>query len=110
MQQAFLPGTTYSHVSGGDPANITDLTWEQLREFHRQHYHPSNSKLYTYGNYPLENHLAYLDDKVLSRFDHLQPPVAMTHVQPFSKSQRITASCPPDPSIDECLETQMTFY
>ena len=49
LQQHMFPGTTYSHVSGGDPPKITDLTYEQLRDFHRRHYHPSNAKFYTYG-------------------------------------------------------------
>ena len=42
-QQHLHPGTTYQHVSGGEPSAILDLTWEQLRAFHARHYHPSNS-------------------------------------------------------------------
>src|ERR1700761_9142911 len=34
--------------SGGDPQRMTDLTYEQLRNFHAQHYHPSNAKFFTY--------------------------------------------------------------
>ena len=36
---------------GGEPTNITDLTYEQLKDFHKTHYHPSNSWLITYGIY-----------------------------------------------------------
>ena len=43
MQRKLLPGHTYSHVSGGAPLKILDLTWEALKEFHAKHYHPSNS-------------------------------------------------------------------
>lgn len=50
--------------SGGDPQKITDLTWEQLRKFHRDHYHPSNAKLLTYGNMPLERHLQDIDARL----------------------------------------------
>ncbi|KAK9450257.1 peptidase M16C associated-domain-containing protein [Limtongia smithiae] len=56
------------HNSGGDPAKITDLTYEQLRHFHAQHYHPSNAKVFTYGNFPLEEHLAHMD----ARFSEFQ--------------------------------------
>jgi hypothetical protein len=38
--------------------SLTDLTWEQLKKFHASHYHPSNARFYTYGNIPLERHLA----------------------------------------------------
>ncbi|XP_069502662.1 presequence protease, mitochondrial-like [Ambystoma mexicanum] len=44
LQNRLLPGHTYSVVSGGDPVNIPDLTWEQLKQFHATHYHPSNAR------------------------------------------------------------------
>src|SRR5271167_417700 len=45
------------HNSGGDPQKITDLTYEQLIQFHAEHYHPSNAKVFTYGDFPLTDHL-----------------------------------------------------
>lgn len=43
--------------SGGDPEYITDLTHKQLTEFSKRNYHPSNSKILTYGDLPLARHL-----------------------------------------------------
>lgn len=43
--------------SGGDPEYITDLTHKQLSEFSKRNYHPSNSKILTYGDMPLDRHL-----------------------------------------------------
>ncbi|KAJ5788334.1 Peptidase M16 core [Penicillium paradoxum] len=43
--------------SGGDPEYITDLTHKQLTEFSKRNYHPSNSKIFTYGDMPLADHL-----------------------------------------------------
>ncbi|KAJ5964427.1 uncharacterized protein N7479_004303 [Penicillium vulpinum] len=43
--------------SGGDPEYITDLTHKQLSEFSKRNYHPSNSKILTYGDIPLADHL-----------------------------------------------------
>lgn len=48
--------------SGGDPAKMTELTYEQLRDFHRGHYHPSNSKIITYGDQSVEDHLLLLGE------------------------------------------------
>jgi hypothetical protein len=42
--QLLHPDTTYSHVSGGKPLAILDLTHTNLVDFHQQHYHPSNSR------------------------------------------------------------------
>ncbi|KAH3747802.1 hypothetical protein DPMN_182234 [Dreissena polymorpha] len=44
VQNRLLPSHTYGVVSGGDPACIPDLTWQQLKHFHQTHYHPSNAR------------------------------------------------------------------
>ena len=46
--------------SGGDPQKMTKLTYEQLRNFHQAHYNPSNSKILTYGDQPVDGHLKML--------------------------------------------------
>ncbi|CRK18037.1 hypothetical protein BN1708_012211 [Verticillium longisporum] len=56
--------------SGGDPQKITDLTYEQLSSYHAQHYHPSNAKLFTYGDMPLADHLQEVDAR-LKVFDRI---------------------------------------
>ncbi|DBA05101.1 TPA: hypothetical protein N0F65_000789 [Lagenidium giganteum] len=85
LQQHLLDGTIYGHVSGGDPAVIPELTYEQLRAFHAKYYHPSNSCFYSYGDLPLTSHLQYLDNEILSRFD-FRADSAQTRVNaaPFS--------------------------
>ena len=44
------------------------MSYDALKDFHAKHYHPSNSKFYTYGNFPLEGHLEAID-KVICSFD-----------------------------------------
>jgi hypothetical protein len=44
LQNKLFPDHTYSVVSGGEPLDIPDLTWEELRRFHATHYHPSNAR------------------------------------------------------------------
>jgi len=56
--------------SGGDPEKMTNLTYEQLVKFSRQHYHPSNAKLFSYGNFPLLPRLETAN-QVLSQFDKI---------------------------------------
>ena len=73
IQNYLLPTGTYSHESGGDPLSIPDLTWEQLRQFHKSYYHPSNCRFYTYGDMPLESHLENIQQKVLTKFQKTTP-------------------------------------
>jgi hypothetical protein len=47
VQNGLMPEHTYSVVYGGDPEHIPDLTWQQLRDFHKTYYHPSNARSVT---------------------------------------------------------------
>ncbi len=73
LLNALFTDTTYRFNSGGDPAVIPSLTWDQLKHFHSRHYHPSNAYFYTYGNLPLKDHLQFIQDKVLNRFVRIDP-------------------------------------
>src|SRR5690606_37293586 len=41
---------TYHYNSGGDPKDIPDLSYEELVDFYKSHYHPSNAVFMTFGN------------------------------------------------------------
>jgi len=69
QQRAIFPDLTYQYSSGGDPKHIPDLTYDQWVGFHKKFYHPSNSFFYTYGDIPLADLTAKIEDKVLSRFE-----------------------------------------
>ncbi|WP_156188945.1 insulinase family protein [Acinetobacter indicus] len=45
-----FPETTYHYNSGGDPKDIPDLTYQELVDFYKSHYHPSNAVFMTFGN------------------------------------------------------------
>ena len=64
-----MPGSTYAHESGGDPAVIPQLSYEEFVRFHRTHYHPSNAALFFYGDADLDDELAYVEDNFFSRYD-----------------------------------------
>ena len=49
-QQSLFPDTIYGLDSGGDPKVIPSLTFEQFKSFHERFYHPSNARIYFYGN------------------------------------------------------------
>lgn len=79
-QELSFSDTTYGNVSGGDPKYIPDLTYEELKAFHTKHYHPSNACFYSYGDLPLTQHLAYLDEEILNKFT-FQPESASVDVK-----------------------------
>jgi Zn-dependent M16 (insulinase) family peptidase len=77
LTKYLFPTTTYHHNSGGDPAHIPDLNYDQLREFYRTHYHPSNAVFMTYGDIPAREHHERFEDRALSRFERLDLRIAV---------------------------------
>ena len=73
LLHALYPATTYRFNSGGDPDQIPELTHDGLLAFHRRHYHPSNAYFYSYGDLSLAPLLETIDDRVLRRFDRIDP-------------------------------------
>lgn len=60
-QRSLFPDTTYGVDSGGDPERIPDLTYEQIRAFHARYYHPSNARIFFYGDDDPARRLEFLD-------------------------------------------------
>jgi Zn-dependent M16 (insulinase) family peptidase len=66
--RSLFPDTPYGLESGGDPADIPSLRYEAFRDYHRRYYHPSNCRIFVYGDIPLARHLRFLEEKFLSGF------------------------------------------
>ncbi|KAM8804240.1 presequence protease, mitochondrial [Rhynchonycteris naso] len=96
LQNRLLPDHTYAVISGGDPLCIPDLTWEQLKKFHATHYHPSNARFFTYGNFPLEQHLKQIHEEALSKFQKIEPNTSVPSQQPWDKPREFQITCAPD--------------
>lgn len=80
----FSPGHPYSFDSGGDPEAIPALDYASFKRYWEEHYHPSNCRIYLYGDIDTERQLEFLDEKFLGRFEQkgvdteipLQPPAS----------------------------------
>lgn len=59
-QQSLFPDTPYGLDSGGDPEQIPSLSYEDFLQFHRDYYHPSNAKIFFYGDDPPQKRLEML--------------------------------------------------
>ncbi|XP_050211088.1 presequence protease 1, chloroplastic/mitochondrial-like [Mercurialis annua] len=72
-QQAVFPDNTYGVDSGGDPEVIPQLTFEQFQEFHQKYYHPSNARIWFYGDDDPVERLRILSE-YLDMFDASSSP------------------------------------
>ncbi|XP_033960869.1 presequence protease, mitochondrial [Pseudochaenichthys georgianus] len=96
LQNKLFPDHTYSVVSGGEPLDIPDLTWEQLKQFHATHYHPSNARFFSYGDLPLEQHLKQIEEEALSRFERINPNTEVPSQPHWSSPREDHVTCGPD--------------
>ncbi|RFU77172.1 mitochondrial presequence protease [Trichoderma arundinaceum] len=84
--------------SGGDPQKITDLTYEQLKNFHAENYHPSNAKLFTYGDMPLADHLREIDAR-LQAFEKIAKDKVIHLPIELNGPKEVTLHGPQDPLV-----------
>ncbi|EPY49467.1 metalloendopeptidase [Schizosaccharomyces cryophilus OY26] len=96
FQQHLFQGTAYGSNSGGDPLAIPDLSYEELVNFHKTHYHPSNAKIFSYGSFPLKENLAALSD-TFSHFSPKEIHKPEMYLADFEGERRVTEYGPADP-------------
>ncbi|AKJ64370.1 insulinase family protein [Kiritimatiella glycovorans] len=95
--QSLFPDTPYGVDSGGHPATIPDLSYESFKAFHQTYYHPSNARIFFYGNDDAGHRLEWLDAR-LQDFGRrevdsavpMQPPLP----EPVEWSETYEASSP----------------
>ncbi|MFC6631896.1 insulinase family protein [Microbulbifer taiwanensis] len=77
LSKYLFPTTTYHYNSGGEPADIPKLSYEQLKDFYRSHYHPSNAIFMTFGDISAAEHQAVFEEKALHKFEPLQKTISV---------------------------------
>jgi len=106
MRRSLFGGVPYEHESGGDPHEIPNLTWQQLRQFHAHHYHPSNAFFYTYGDRPLEDTLEMVERNALSRFERIAIDTSIRDVKRLKSPAEATEPYPANPADDNSRKSQ----
>jgi presequence protease len=85
------PTNTYHYNSGGEPENIPDLSYQQLKDFYHSHYHPSNAIFMTYGDISAEQHQSSFEALALSKFEkldiHVHVPEEKRYLAPISAQE-----------------------
>jgi Zn-dependent M16 (insulinase) family peptidase len=104
-----FPTTTYHYNSGGDPAHIPDLSYEDLQAFYRSHYHPTNAIFMTFGDIPAREHQAAFEEKALSRFEKLDERIQVQAEQRLTSPLRVQDSYALDESGEPTRKTHIVL-
>jgi Zn-dependent M16 (insulinase) family peptidase len=95
------PSSTYQYNSGGNPEDILDLTHDELIEFHKTHYHPSNAIFLTSGNLnPLEIQ-SYIEKNVLTNFKPLKKEISVDNEIRFTSPKTASEIYNPQPGDED---------
>jgi presequence protease len=94
LNRHLFPTTTYHHNSGGDPADILNLTHQNLKDFHSAYYHPSNAWFFSYGNLPLDKHLEAIQEQALQEFQARQVNSEVSPEQRYTAPRRAEETFP----------------
>lgn len=94
IMNSLYPDTAYGFESGGDPAKISTLDYDDFLDFHRKYYHPSNSYIYLYGNMDMAEKLDFIDKKYLSAYGTLDVDSTIHTQKPFEQMKVIEKEYP----------------
>ncbi|MBN1551379.1 insulinase family protein [bacterium] len=106
VKRAVFPDLIFRHVSGGDPQVIPELTYEDWKQFHARHYHPSNAYFYTHGNIPLHEILEAIDHHVLNEFQDTDPPAPTPIQKSYQEPVKLELTYP----VSETADTQTKSF
>jgi len=101
MSKHLYSSSTYKHNSGGDPENIIDLTHEDLVNFHKKHYHPSNATFFTFGKLDPEEIQKFIKANVLDSFSPSNDVVAVRNEERLSSPKTISDFYNPQPGDED---------
>jgi len=87
-QRSLFPDITYGLDSGGDPKEIPNLNFEQFKAFHETYYHPSNARIYFYGDDEPEMRLRIVND-YLKDFEWMPIDSEIPLQKRFDQAKRI---------------------
>ncbi|MBU8913057.1 MAG: insulinase family protein [Spirochaetales bacterium] len=94
--RSLMPDTPYGYDVGGDPSEIPNLTFDDFVNFHTTYYHPSNARVFVYGDIPTETYMEFLDQQFLSHFDSREVDFHVP-VQPrWAEPREKTVTCQAD--------------
>ena len=96
LSRYLFPTTTYHYNSGGEPDHIPDLSYQDLKEFYKSHYHPSNAVFMTYGDIPAIEHQEKFETLALARFDKLDITIVVEDEKRYFAPVRVQESYPLD--------------
>lgn len=92
--RSLFPDTPYGLDSGGNPLEIIKLSYEEFRGFHAEYYHPSNCRIFLYGDIPTVEQLRFLEEKFLKEFTAIKTDSTVAVPRPWTAPTHFSYTSP----------------
>lgn len=89
LSKHLFPTSTYHYNSGGEPEHIPDLPYQDLLDFYKSHYHPSNAVFMTFGDITAFEHQTSFEELALKEFSKLDIHIAVNDEKRYLSPIRI---------------------
>ena len=109
IQHSLFPDHVYGFESGGDPDDILNLSYEEFIDFHKRYYHPSNSRIFVYGDGPVEDRLKFFHEEYLEEFSESEIDSDIPLVKHWDKPDEIEKYYPISADEDEKEKTYLSM-
>jgi hypothetical protein len=90
VMKTLFPDSTYAYNSGGVPSAIESLKYDELKEFYKKYYHPSNSVICLYGDVDIMDRLNFIDEEYLSSYNRKKINADIGSLKGFSEQKEVT--------------------
>ena len=101
MSKHLYSSSTYQHNSGGNPEDILDLTHDDLVNFHKKHYHPSNATFFTFGKVDPIEIQEFIKSNVLNNFSPSLEDISVKNELRISTPKTISEFYNPQPGDEK---------
>tara|TARA_B100001250_G_scaffold407537_1_gene428457 strand:- start:1457 stop:4318 length:2862 start_codon:yes stop_codon:yes gene_type:complete len=101
LSKHLYPSSTYKYNSGGNPEDIINLTHDDLVDFHKKHYHPSNATFFTFGDINPEEIQGYIKENVLENFKPSSKIIKVENEQRINSPKTISEFYNPMPNDED---------
>jgi Zn-dependent M16 (insulinase) family peptidase len=109
IQHSLFPDHVYGFESGGNPDDIPNLSYEEFIDFHKRYYHPSNSRIFVYGDGSVEDRLKFIHEEYLEEFAESEIDSDIPLVKPWDKPDEIEKYYPISADEDEKEKTYLSM-
>lgn len=107
--RTLFPDSPYRFDSGGEPDSIVTLSYGQFKKFHETYYHPSNCRIFLYGDIDTVKQCSFLSDRFLSHFMGKKERPAINSPEKWKEPRSFTFTSPLGQEEDPAGKTTLTI-